>query len=129
VRYIKSHAALDVDILEVAEAMERRSHSSKLKRTYYPPSRKAESAEDRRWHAPRNSSLRSAPTFAAENLNGLPIFVPPSRAIWLIENGTRRGFPNMDTFTNMGFTSEMCLTFYGWENEAKLPVGPPLPTI
>jgi hypothetical protein len=124
-RHVKKHCQISVDILAIAEAMERRHVGPR--RTAYPRHRKGESAEDAAWHAP--PSTRSLKPDVAKNLEGLAISVPPAREIWIVQNGSRRAFPNMDTMQKMGFSLDLCLQYFKWDPENTIPIGPPLSSL
>ena len=53
--------------------------------------------------------------------------VKPQREIWVVMNGTRHGFPDMDTFLAWGFDVEDILIFTTRNSENGIPVGDPIP--
>eukprot|EP01032_Pedospumella_encystans_P012467 gene12466-14426_t len=60
-----------------------------------------------------------------DQLHGVRTAKPPGvRAIYLVQNGTRRAFPNVDTFTGMGFDMGRGLHF---NLEFMIPDRPDLP--
>jgi hypothetical protein len=124
---IKKHNYLAVDILAVAEAMEKLHPNPR--RTMYPPEFRAGSKADDYWHVARNTHLRPPPPPPGRVLEGFAISVQNHKEWWLIENGTRRAFPNMQTFEKMGFKREDLLVFRQRDSQATIPFGPPLPNL
>jgi hypothetical protein len=125
--HVKRKNYMAVDILAVAEAMEKLHPEPR--RTRYPKEFRAGSKVDDFWHVARNQHLRPKPPPVGNLLEGFAISVQHHREWWLIENGTRRAFPNMATFEKMGFVKEDLLSFRQRDPQATIPIGPTLPNL
>lgn len=114
-----------VSTLAIAEMMET------LRKTPYRsqyPAVHPKGKEDDYWHLKRTAMPPlPAPNVAAHFLDGYALAFHGQRAIYLVQNGTKRAFPNMDTFSGMGFNMGMVLHFNGKDPEFRIPNGPDLP--
>jgi len=114
-----------VSTLAIAELME--TLHTKPYRTQYPAVF-PEGKQDDQWHGVRTGKPPvPPPEVAAHFLNGYALAFQGARAIYLVQNGTKRAFPNMDTFTGMGFDMGMVLHFKVKDPEFRIPDGPDLP--
>lgn len=97
------------------------------RRTEFPPDPSGRA--DDAWHLPQQEQWGRFPSAPprGELYNGMVMMVSPYRDIWLVENGTRHGFPNMDTFASWGFDLEIVLGFKAKNSENGIPIGEPIP--
>jgi hypothetical protein len=146
IRHVRKHACLAVDVIEVAERMENKfpitqqwsminsTNSTiplKIRRTNYPkePNPPGGRADDN-WHSPRNwnSPERKKLPVYGWLYNGFVLSFKDND-YWLVENATRRAFPNLETFKIMGMKEELLFKFGPKNKEINIPIGPPLPDL
>lgn len=121
--FIVQECELVLNTLAVAELMETR-HIKPYRAVY--PTHFPEGRPDDNFHAVRVAKP-PLPAYTENFLDGYVVAFTPQRAIYLMQNGTKRAFRNMDTFENMGYKLDMVLRYSVKDDEFRIPTGPDLP--
>lgn len=125
VQEVRTDCVVRADTLKIAEMME--TLHRKPYRTGYPP-HFPEGAPDEAFHQVRTAKppLPDADT-VAHFYDGYVLAFTPMRAIYLVQDGKKRPFPNMDTLAGMGYDLDMVLRFTTKSAEYhNIPDGPDL---
>jgi hypothetical protein len=132
IQQINNDSHLVVDILAVAEEMELRHLKNGLpKRSKYPTHYLEGSSEEWIFHNTNSATFKTKKSDHDQKTmqslgyryEGMVMTIKGQRDIWLIVNGTRRAFPNLNEFKNMGYKSDMIMTFQEEDPENKIPIG------